>query len=119
MRFHCTGDARKASSKASHDVIGECPRLKQVLRANPEYGDVVPGTRGLRKMRVRVQGFRGNRGGYRTIYSKHDTDEGVHVVFHFLFFKGDAADLHQDKYAELSREAERIAANLAAVAWEE
>lgn len=34
---------------------------------NPEAGDVVPGSGGVRKMRWRAPG-RGKRGGYRVIY---------------------------------------------------
>lgn len=117
--FHCTKETTKAAAKAAHRVADECQRLKAVLRTNPEYGVVVPSTGGLRKMRVRVKGCKGQRGGYRAIYSKHETDNGVRIAFHYVYSKQDAADLHADKYGELSLEAAQIAKNIDSVPWEE
>ena len=42
-------------------------RLQQSLIANPEAGDVIPGSGGVRKLRWGVDG-RGQRGGLRVIY---------------------------------------------------
>jgi putative transcriptional regulator len=42
--------------------------LQNVLIADPHAGDVIPGARGLRKLRVALEG-RGKRGGARVIYS--------------------------------------------------
>jgi len=41
--------------------------LQHALAQNPEMGNVMPGTGGLRKLRWRAAG-RGKRGGYRVIY---------------------------------------------------
>ena len=41
--------------------------LQNALMANPEAGDVIPGSGGVRKLRWRAPG-RGKRGGYRVIY---------------------------------------------------
>jgi hypothetical protein len=41
--------------------------LQQALIANPELGDVIPGSGGVRKMRWSAPG-RGKRGGLRVIY---------------------------------------------------
>jgi hypothetical protein len=41
--------------------------LQTVLIRNPEAGDLIPRTRGLRKIRCRARG-RGKRGGLRVIY---------------------------------------------------
>ena len=41
--------------------------LQGVLIGNPETGDIVPGSGGVRKFRWRAPG-RGKRGGYRVIY---------------------------------------------------
>jgi hypothetical protein len=41
--------------------------LQQALVANPEAGDVIPGSGGVRKLRWGVAG-RGKRGGIRVIY---------------------------------------------------
>ena len=118
-QFHCTKRATKAAEKAKHAVADECSRLKAVLRANPEYGRVVPGTGGLRKMRVRVKGFKGQSGGYRTIYSKHDTSDGVRIAFHAVYCKSDIADLSTDQYKAISTDAAAIARHIADVAWSE
>jgi len=45
----------------------EYARLQQALMADPQIGDVIPGSGGVRKMRWRVAG-RGKRGGIRVIY---------------------------------------------------
>ena len=45
----------------------EYRELQKTLIANPETGDVVPGSGGVRKLRLRAAG-RGKRGGYRVIY---------------------------------------------------
>lgn len=118
-RFHCTKSTDKAARKAKHSVVDECSHLKAVLRANPEYGEVVPGTRGLRKMRVRVKGFRGQRGGYRAIYSKHDSEDGIRIAFHSVYSKSDVADLDHTQYAKLAEESAALAKNLDSVNWED
>ena len=41
--------------------------LQQALMADPEVGDIIPGSGGVRKMRWGVAG-RGKRGGLRVIY---------------------------------------------------
>jgi hypothetical protein len=41
--------------------------LQALLIEQPEAGDVIPGTGGVRKLRWRARG-RGKRGGYRVIY---------------------------------------------------
>jgi mRNA-degrading endonuclease RelE of RelBE toxin-antitoxin system len=45
----------------------EYQELQKLLIEQPEAGDVVPGTGGVRKLRWRAPG-RGKRGGYRVIY---------------------------------------------------
>lgn len=45
----------------------EYSRLQQALIANPEAGDLIPGSGGVRKLRWGVGG-RGKRGGIRVIY---------------------------------------------------
>jgi hypothetical protein len=47
--------------------------LQLRLMINPEEGKVIPGKRGLRKLRIRVAG-RGKRGGARVLY----------VVYHII-----------------------------------
>ncbi len=45
----------------------EYRELQKVLIDNPETGNIIPGSGGLRKVRWRAPG-RGKRGGYRVIY---------------------------------------------------
>jgi len=45
----------------------EFAELQAAMLANPEAGDVIPGSGGCRKLRWRATG-RGKRGGYRVIY---------------------------------------------------
>jgi len=45
----------------------ERARLVDYLASNPEPGDLIPGTGGVRKLRWALQG-RGKRGGARAIY---------------------------------------------------
>lgn len=45
----------------------ELAELQAAILAEPEVGDVIPGSGGCRKLRWRAQG-RGKRGGYRVIY---------------------------------------------------
>jgi hypothetical protein len=55
---------RLVSEYLSDDEYGE---LQRALISNPQAGDVVPGSGGVRKLRWRGSG-RGKRGGYRVIY---------------------------------------------------
>ena len=45
----------------------EYRELQKALIADPQAGDVIPGSGGVRKLRWRAAG-RGKRGGYRVIY---------------------------------------------------
>jgi len=45
----------------------EYRELQKVLMENPDTGNMIPGSGGLRKLRWRAPG-RGKRGGYRVIY---------------------------------------------------
>jgi mRNA-degrading endonuclease RelE of RelBE toxin-antitoxin system len=45
----------------------EYRELQKALMNNPETGNVIPGSGGIRKLRWRAPG-RGKRGGYRVIY---------------------------------------------------
>jgi hypothetical protein len=51
------------------DYLGddEYRSLQIALLENPEAGDIIPGSGGIRKVRWRAPG-RGKRGGYRVIY---------------------------------------------------
>jgi hypothetical protein len=47
--------------------MAEYARLQEVLIGDPETGDLIPGSGGVRKVRWGVKG-RGKRGGIRVIY---------------------------------------------------
>lgn len=55
---------RLSSELLSDDELRE---LQGALIADPQAGDVIPGSGGVRKLRWRAPG-RGKRGGYRVIY---------------------------------------------------
>ena len=61
---------RQIKELASDD---ELRRLQEVLIALPTAGVVIPGTGGLRKIRMAVDG-QGKRGGVRVIYYLADSD---------------------------------------------
>ena len=54
-------------------------RLQQMLADDPELGDVVPGTGGVRKVRWGVAG-RGKRSGIRVIYFFRATQEEIWLL---------------------------------------
>ena len=60
------------------------------LAANPEAGDVMPGTGGGRKVRWRAEG-QGNRGSVRVIYYFHN--ESLPIFLLSVFSKSEKTDL--------------------------
>jgi hypothetical protein len=54
-------------------------KLQYQLRLNPEIGDLIPGTGGLRKVRWKAEG-RGKRGGIRVIYYWHGLDDVTYML---------------------------------------
>lgn len=63
-------------------------KIEHTLLLNPETGDMVEGTGGARKMRIRLEG-RGKRSGGRVIY--YDTGTVIHFLL--LYTKGMQSDL--------------------------
>lgn len=57
----------------------EYAALQQSLLVNPDAGDVIPGSGGVRKLRWGVAG-RGKRGGVRVIYFLRVRNEGVWML---------------------------------------
>jgi len=115
--FFCAKQLRKAASNSAHRVIDQCLNVKLVLGQHPEFGEPIPGTSGLRKMRVRVLDI-GKRGGYRLIYSKHESENGVRIALHDLYFKGDIADLPVATYKAISDVADAIDADVETIQWD-
>ncbi|HXX14387.1 MAG TPA: hypothetical protein VEJ47_05740 [Candidatus Eremiobacteraceae bacterium] len=66
--------------------------LQAKLSANPELGDLMPGTGGFRKMRwTDVRRGKGRRGGLRIIYYHFPSDRQIWLMT--VYDKGEASDL--------------------------
>lgn len=83
----------------------EYQALQNELLANPEKGDVIQGTGGLRKIRVAAQG-RGKRGGFRVIYYWQDI-QGRCWLF-AGYGKNSQTDLSSEQRRHLAAALERI-----------
>ena len=70
-----------------------------MVAGDPEGGVVIPGTGGLRKMRIPLQG-RGKRGGGRVIYWYHSPGHPAALLW--VFAKNAADDLTKEQYRKLA-----------------
>ena len=77
------------------------------LAANPESGDIIPGTGGIRKLRWAARG-KGKSGGVRVIYYTYDRNQPIFALL--IYGKGEADDLSPDEKRVLSRLAAEIKA---------
>lgn len=87
---------RCANELFSDDDMRE---LQVTLLENPAAGDLIPGGRGLRKLRVPLPG-RGKRGGARVIYYHWVSKEQCYLVY--AYAKNAAADLTKDQLRRLA-----------------
>ena len=71
--------------------------LQASLIADPEVGDLMPRSRGLRKVRWRSQG-RGKRGGLRVIYYLVHREE---IFMLYAYQKNEREDLSNDQLRHL------------------
>lgn len=70
--------------------------IQSDLIQNPQRGDIVRGTHGVRKARVADPGSpRGKSGSYRYLYLYLEHAGRIHLLY--LFSKGDQADLSPDQ----------------------
>jgi hypothetical protein len=74
--------------------------LQITLLAHPLTGDLIPGGRGLRKLRMTMMG-RGTRGGARVIYYYWSTRGIIYLLY--AFAKNRHADLTRDQLWRLGR----------------
>ncbi|WP_461384760.1 type II toxin-antitoxin system RelE/ParE family toxin [Devosia sp.] len=76
----------------------EAALIESAIIKNPVVGDVIPGLRGLRKMRF-AMGNKGKRGGGRAIYFLIVSDGAA--IMMFAYAKSVKEDLYEDdrKYA--------------------
>ena len=73
--------------------------LQTILLENPSTGALVPGGRGLRKVRVALPG-RGKRGGARVIYYHWVSQAQCYLVY--AYAKNTRADLSQEQLHRLA-----------------
>ena len=69
-----------ASWKAMGLDTGSLKDLKGILLDNPQTGDVIQGTGGVRKIRIQLEG-RGKSGGGRVIYLDVFEKEKLYLLF--------------------------------------
>jgi hypothetical protein len=73
--------------------------LQQIVMENPAVGDVIPGGKGLRKLRVSQPG-RGKKGGARVIYYHWSSKDWCYLIY--AYAKNDKSDLTQDQLHRLA-----------------
>ncbi|MFO1103554.1 MAG: type II toxin-antitoxin system RelE/ParE family toxin [Methylocystis sp.] len=79
--------------------------IVDLLAASPDVGDLIPGTGGLRKVRVPLAG-RGKRGGAQVIYYFHDQTLPIYLLL--AYAKNERDDLSSEQKAVLLRLVEII-----------
>jgi len=73
--------------------------IQNTLLENPSAGNLIPGGKGLRKLRVPLPG-RGKRGGARVIYYHWVNKEQCYLVY--AYAKNMATDLTQEQLQRLA-----------------
>lgn len=91
-----------AASLFSDEDLAE---LQLTLLENPEVGNVIPGGRGLRKLRVPLAG-RGKSGGARVIYYHWVSEQQCYLVY--AYAKNVAADLTREQLQRLAALMEEV-----------
>lgn len=75
-------------------------KIEDEILKNPEAGDIVPGTGGLRKMRLAdPRRNKGKRGGFRIFFLDLPDQERTHLIY--LLRKGESEDISSDEKASL------------------
>jgi hypothetical protein len=85
--------------------------LSDFVSANPHYGDVIPGTGGIRKLRWRARGS-GKRGGARVIYYFRDLNMPVFLLA--AYAKGEKMNLTMHERELMQRVVETLVQEQAA-----
>ena len=98
------GFLRDADAALTDEELGE---VIWFLAANPEAGDMMPGTGGGRKLRWRAQG-RGKRGGVRVIYYYHN--ESLPLFLLSVFAKNEKSNLTKAERNEMKTLLPRLVA---------
>jgi hypothetical protein len=94
-----------AFTKAALELIGEESlfELKLALVADPEFGVLIPGQKGLRKARWAAKG-KGKRGGSRVIYFYVVEPAGIQLLA--IYSKNKKSDLSKGEYDQLQDDLE-------------
>jgi hypothetical protein len=79
--------------------------FQQFLMNDPDVGDVIKGTGGLRKIRWAANG-KGKRGGSRTIYIYLANNHHFHLLT--IYGKNESEDLTEDEKRILKQLAEKV-----------
>ncbi|MBS4166076.1 Toxin HigB-2 [Neochlamydia sp. AcF65] len=79
--------------------------FKKSLAENPEQGDVITGTGGIRKARLKSTS-KGKRGGFRVCYL--NIEDRVILFLLFIYSKNEQENLSQEEKGELKQIAEAI-----------
>jgi mRNA-degrading endonuclease RelE of RelBE toxin-antitoxin system len=80
--------------------VKELDDLRVLLACNPEFGNKIPGTGGIRKLRVGLESKgKGKRGGARVIYYFHS--QTMPLALLAIYAKGEKIDLTVDEKREL------------------
>jgi hypothetical protein len=100
--FETSVFTRRVTELLSDD---EYAALQRILVVNPNAGDVIPGSGGLRKIRWAAQG-RGKRGGARIIYFHVISRDQFYMLL--IYGKNEQDDLSPDQMRALKRAVEAI-----------
>lgn len=86
---------------AQHKVLEkDFEEFKGALEENPEMGDLVPGTGGIRKTRLK-SATKGKRGGFRVCY--YDDPLRDNLLLILLYPKNEQENLSPDEIKELKK----------------
>lgn len=89
---------RRSAAKLLDD--DDLAALQTLLMLHPDAGDVIPGSGGLRKVRVPAKG-KGKRGGGRVIYYRVTADDQIFLLY--AYAKNERTDITPQQ-ARLFRE---------------
>jgi len=100
--FETSVFTRRVTELLSDDEYGE---LQRVLVADPNAGDTIPGSGGLRKIRWAIRG-RGKRGGARVIYYHVVSRDQFYMLL--IYAKNEQDDLSPEQLRMLKKAVEAI-----------
>jgi mRNA-degrading endonuclease RelE of RelBE toxin-antitoxin system len=97
--------AIKGLQKRFPHVVDDVERAALYLQTNPSAGDVVPGSRGCRKLRIpNTDARKGTRGGYRLIYFLVDEPtQTIHLLL--IYSKNTREDIPTPELVALLKDA--------------